>query len=155
MTSVEFAVGYLFAWIVRKGRRVAGRLDGEADRALDAGMERLHAVVSAKIGDDSALGQLDREACAGQEEPGERTRQRVVLALEDAAEGDPAFALALEEAVTAVRDAAPPASAVVATGGAVAAGGDVRIHADNGSFAAGVVHGGVALPPRSPAPDQG
>jgi hypothetical protein len=36
------AVGYLFAWLVRKAKRAGGRADAEADRVVDAGMNRLH-----------------------------------------------------------------------------------------------------------------
>jgi hypothetical protein len=36
------AVGYLFAWLVRKAKRAGGRADAEADRVVHAGMDRLH-----------------------------------------------------------------------------------------------------------------
>ena len=38
MTGIEIAIGYLFAWAVRKAQHVAGRADREVDRALDAGV---------------------------------------------------------------------------------------------------------------------
>lgn len=45
---------------------------------------------------------------------------------------------------------------VSATTGGMAVGGDVDIHAEGGSVAAGVIHGGVSLGnPRQPGPDQG
>ncbi len=49
MTGVEIAVGYVFAWLVAKGRRVAGRADTEVNRSLDAAMDRLHELVSRKL----------------------------------------------------------------------------------------------------------
>src|SRR5437660_12786190 len=99
MTGVEIAVGYVFAWAVRKARRVAGRADAEVDRALDLATERLHDLVSQKLGDDPVLRKLAEEAEAGQEKPSDRTRQRVQLALEDAAQQDSGFDQALDEAV--------------------------------------------------------
>ncbi|MGW3141465.1 hypothetical protein [Streptomyces sp. NPDC001139] len=94
MTDVEIAVGYAFAWLVGKARRVAGRADMEVDRGLDAGMDRLHELISVKLGDDPALQRAQAEAGAGLEEPSQRTRQRLELALEDAAEHDAGFAAA-------------------------------------------------------------
>ncbi|MGW5284674.1 hypothetical protein ACWERI_35425 [Streptomyces collinus] len=79
------------------------RADGEVDRALDAGMDRLHHLVSQKLGEDAALGRLNEEAAGGQDGPSDRTRQRVQLALEDAAERDPAFAADLEHALHQLR----------------------------------------------------
>ena len=43
------AVGYVIAWAVRKARRVGGRLDSEVDEVIDAGLDRLHEVVAAKL----------------------------------------------------------------------------------------------------------
>ncbi|WP_162952398.1 hypothetical protein [Streptomyces hundungensis] len=64
VTGIEIATGYL-AWAVRKAQRMAGRADGEVDRVLDAGMDRLHEVVGRKLGDDPALRQLTDEASTG------------------------------------------------------------------------------------------
>lgn len=48
------------------------------------------------------------------------------------------------------------ASGATAGDAGLAVGGDLNISADNGSVAAGVIHGGVQLsPPPSPAPSQG
>lgn len=106
MVGAELAVGYLFAWAVRKARRVAVRADAEADNALDAGMDRLHEVVVARLGQDPALERAAEEATSGLDEPTERTRRRLTDALEDAAERDALFAEALEQAVATVRAAA-------------------------------------------------
>ncbi|XUL89451.1 hypothetical protein ACQ86D_24740 [Streptomyces galilaeus] len=99
MTGVEIAVGYVFAWLVGKARRVAGRADAEVDRGLDAGMDRLHGLVSRKLGQDPALERAQEEAETGQEELTERTRRRLTDSLEDAVERDGQFAAALEQLV--------------------------------------------------------
>ncbi|MDH6116423.1 flagellar hook-basal body complex protein FliE [Kitasatospora sp. GAS204A] len=148
MTGLEIAVGYLFGWAVRKSRRVAGRADAEVDRGLDAGMDRLHELVSHKLGQDSALHRLTEEAEAGQEQPSDRTRQRVQLALEDAAEQDAGFAEALERAVeqlTQLQAQAPTAGGVSAGDGGQAVGGNVAIDARHGSVAAVKIAGNVTL----------
>ncbi|MFE0684369.1 hypothetical protein ACFW17_26655 [Streptomyces sp. NPDC058961] len=111
MTGIEIAIGYLFAWAVRKARLAAGRADGEVDRMVNAGMDRLHEVVSRKLGDDPALRRLTDEAASGQELPSDRTRQRVRLALEEASETDPGFAVALEQAAAHLWSLAPQAGA--------------------------------------------
>jgi hypothetical protein len=137
MTGIEIAVGYVFAWLVAKARRVAGRADAEVDRALDAGMERLHELVSRKLGPDPALERALAEAEAGQQEPSQRTRRRLTDSLEDAAERDVVFAESLERFVTELQ-----AVAARAGGGASASGegqviaGNVEIHAEGGSAAA-------------------
>ncbi|MBK3567378.1 hypothetical protein [Streptomyces sp. MBT62] len=105
MTGVEIAVGYVFAWLVAKARRVAGRADAEVDRGLDAGMDRLHELVSAKLGDDPALQRAGEEAEEGQGQPSERTRRRLADSLEDAAERDTAFAEALKQVVAEIQSA--------------------------------------------------
>ncbi|MGW7004492.1 hypothetical protein ACWGCW_17140 [Streptomyces sp. NPDC054933] len=161
MTGVEIAVGYVFAWVVRKAKRVAGRADEEVDRTLDEAMDRLHDIVSEKLGEDPALHRLAEEAEAGQGEASDRTRQRVQLALEDAAEQDPGFREALSRAVEQVQslDRASRASGGVSAGdGGQAAGGNVinHNHAEQGSVAAGVVQGSVHVgTPRKPDPSQG
>lgn len=102
MTGVEIAAGYVFAWAMRKARRVTGRADAELDRALDVGMDRLHEVVSAKLGQDPALERAVEEAESGREELTERTRRRLTDALEDATERDTGFAEALRQAVSEI-----------------------------------------------------
>ncbi|MFD4956880.1 hypothetical protein [Streptomyces sp. NPDC058451] len=118
MTGIEIAVGYVFAWLVRKAKRVAGRADAEVDRSLDAGMDRLHGLVSRKLGQDPALERAREEAEAGQEEPSERTRRRLTDSVEDAAEYDRAFADSLGALVQELQDAAR-ASGAAGAGGAV------------------------------------
>ncbi len=115
VVGIEIAVGYVFAWAVRKGRRVAGRADGEVDRVLDAAMDRLDGLIDAKLGADAALVKTREEAADGAVELSERTRRRLTDALTDAAESDVGFAAALGEAVAAVQKAAG-VSPVVAHG---------------------------------------
>ncbi|MBD0670211.1 chromosome partitioning protein [Streptomyces sp. CBMA156] len=111
MVGIELAVGFLFAWAVRKAKRVAGRMDTEVDLTLDAGMDRLHRVVAARLGTDPALERMIEEAGSGTPEPTDRTRQRLQLALEEAVENDTGFAEALREAVAEVRSAESAAGA--------------------------------------------
>ncbi|MET8545369.1 hypothetical protein ABZW03_32740 [Kitasatospora sp. NPDC004799] len=107
MVGVELAVGYLFAWAVRKARRVAGRMDAEVDQALDAGMDRLHEVVVSRLDAEPALEWLTEEADDGLPEPTRNTRRQLERALGDAAAQDTAFAGELRQAVEAVRAADP------------------------------------------------
>ncbi|MFJ4184933.1 hypothetical protein [Kitasatospora sp. NPDC089509] len=154
MTGVEIAVGYVFAWAVRKARRVAGRADAEVDRTLDAGMDRLHDLVGRKLGEDPALRKLTEEADAGLAEPSERTRRRVQDSLEEAVEQDPGFARALERAVEELRAADRAAGGVSAGDAGTAVGGNVDIRADHGSAAAWTM-GDVTLGnPPQPGPQQ-
>jgi hypothetical protein len=157
VTGVELAVVYVFAWAVRKARRVAGRADAEVDRALDAGMDRVHELVSRKLGADPELERLAEEAADGQEAPSALTRRRVERALTAAAEQDASFARELEAAVKAVEAAAKSAGPAVAGHYGLAVAGDVSATADHGSFAAGVanIEGGVRLgDPREPGPEK-
>lgn len=127
VTGVEIAVGYLCAWLVAKARRVAGRADAEVDRGLDAGMDRLHELVSGALGEDPALERAAEEADAG--EVSVRTRRRLTDALDEAVEQDGELAAALRQVLGEVRE-------VSADGDGIAVAGDVGIHAEGGSAAA-------------------
>jgi hypothetical protein len=152
MTGLELVVGYLIAWGVRKARRVGQRADAEVDQALDAGMDRLHELVVGKLGVDPALTALERESVAGEVSP--RTRQRVQLSLEDAAESDEGFKARLDEMLAQVQAAGRQAGQGVAVAGAqgVAVVGGVSIRAEGGGVAAWTVRdvnlGGGAGDPR-------
>jgi len=81
--------------------------------------------------------------------------ERWARRLADLLEEDPAAEAELLALVAQV-EAALPRGAVSAADHAVAAGGDVRITAQDRSVAAGVIHGNVAPPdPRGPGPDRG
>ncbi|MFG2951826.1 hypothetical protein [Streptomyces adustus] len=110
---MEIAVGYVCAWLVGKARRVAGRADAEVDRGLDAGMDRLHDLVSRKLDQDPALERAREEVESGQQELTERTRRRLTDSLEDAVERDEQFAAALKELVEQLQ-AKDPAGEVAA-----------------------------------------
>jgi multidrug resistance efflux pump len=97
-------VGFLVAWAAGKVKRVVKRADGAADEILDAGVDRIRKIVMAKIGGDPALEQLTTEA-ADKGEASARTRVRVQLALEEAAEQDPGFAEQLRAALSQVEAA--------------------------------------------------
>ena len=152
MTGIELAVGYLFAGAVRRVRRAAGRAgeraDREVDAVVDAGFDRLDALVDARLGGDTALKRLAKEAADGLDGPTARTRLRVESALADAADEDAGFARALGEAVERLRSVAPE------TG--VTAGRDLSVRADHGSIAAVTLHGGAHVHhPQPPVPPQG
>jgi hypothetical protein len=160
MTGIEVAVGYVFAWLVRKAGRVAGRADAEVDRGLDAGMDRLHDLVSRKLGPDPALARALEEAESGQEELSGRTRRRLVDSLEDTAERDPDFARALLDLVEQLQaaGAVPAPGGVSASGEGVAVGGPVTVRAENGSAAALKMNDvtiGAAPDPHRPGTTQG
>lgn len=157
MIGAEILVGYVFAWVARKARRVGARADEQVDAALDAGVdqagEKLHELVASRLKGDPALERLVAEAEQGAGAPLPRTAQRVALALEDAAEQDPKFAAAIDALAGQLRAAQADAGAPSAPGG-VALLGTQQIHADNGSIAAGVIHGGAQLGPQAPGPQQ-
>jgi hypothetical protein len=144
--ELELLAGYAVGYLVQKFGRVFRRADEEVDLAIDAGMDRLHEVVAERLGNEPALTQLEEETEDGRESP--RTRQRVRLALEEAAERDPEFAAELEQLVGELRR---PKGAQAGDHG-VAAGGDVRIEASHGGVAAGVIHGSVST--GSPVPTE-
>jgi len=104
MPGLELVIGYLVGWFVKKSRVVGTRADQEVDRVLDAGLDRLHDLVSRQIGDEPALAQLEDEARREVDNP--RTRQRVLLALAEAAERDEEFAARLTAVLGELRGAA-------------------------------------------------
>lgn len=155
MTGAELAVGYFVAWVVRKVRRVAGSADEEVDRVLDASMERVHDLISQRIGGEPALHQLEAEIQAGQDAPRELTRRRVVLALQDAVESDTSFADELNQLLDELAQYEEASGGVSAGAGGVAAGGHIDVHAEHGSVAGVIISGGVHLGnPTQPGPGQ-
>ncbi|EWC61984.1 hypothetical protein UO65_2695 [Actinokineospora spheciospongiae] len=127
---MEVVVGMVIAWVVAKARRAANRGDGVVDSAIDAAVDRVGELVQAKLGGDPAVRRLELEA-AESGEVTERSRTRVALALEDAAEDDEVFARRLAEAVAEARQVSGgPTSTVwqsisgTVTGTAIQIGGD-------------------------------
>ncbi|WP_235455379.1 hypothetical protein [Streptomyces olivochromogenes] len=110
---------------MRKARRAAGRVDAQVDQAVDAGMDRLHELVSSRLGSDPALERAEEEAGQGGE-LSERTRRRLTDSLEDVAERDGEFAAALERLVEQLQALRPLADGA-------AAGGD-RVVFSDGTF---------------------
>ena len=149
MVGAEIAVGYMFAWLVRKARRAGERADGQVDAALDAGVDRLgqklHDLVAGRLHGDTALERLTSEAQQELEAPSARLVQRVALALEDAADDDPEFGATVQDLVRRLQEAERTGSSVSAAGGGLAVGGNMDVHAEGGSFAAGVVSGNVSF----------
>jgi hypothetical protein len=104
--GLEVVIGALVAWAIAKARRAGGATDEIVDEAIDAGMEKVHDVVMAKLGQDPALTKLEIEAAtSGDVTP--RTRQRAELAIADAIDEDPGFADELRDALA---ELAPPAA---------------------------------------------
>jgi hypothetical protein len=135
VSGIEVAVGFLIAWFARKAGRAGKKIDGMADEAMDAGLDRLGDLVTRKLGNDTALKQLEAEATSG--DVATRTQTRVQLALEEAAEKDTTFATGLNAAVATLQPTI-----------GVAIAGDVR--AEHSSI--GVVTGGtVTVNPQGPA----
>ena len=135
--------GYVIAWAVRKARRAGGRLDAETDAVIDAGLDRLHEMVAAKLADHPVLAELAGEAAAGGE-VSELTRQQVELALAATARKDEAFAQAVTEMVTQLRQAGQAVGqTVIAGAGSAVFTGDAHARADGSGFAVGQVAGDV------------
>jgi len=162
VTGIELVVGYLVAWGVRKARRVGQAADAEVDQVIDASLDKLHNFVSEALSGESSLGALEKESSAGQVSA--RTRQRVELALAEAAESAD-IQKKLTELVEQVRQAESSAGVQLlsASDRGIVAGGDVDIHADRGSLAVGTAgditfgasSGGSPPDPREPGANKG
>ncbi|HIW61010.1 MAG TPA: hypothetical protein H9881_01000 [Candidatus Stackebrandtia excrementipullorum] len=98
--SVEVLAGVAVAWLWRKFKRSAGRLDEATDEVTDAAMDRLTTVVKTRLTGDPALLKLEQQAASGVEVSS--TGQRVKLALQEAAEEDETFASELKQAIDAL-----------------------------------------------------
>ena len=150
MTGLEIVAGYLARWAWRRARKLAGRLGDTVDAKVDEKLEQLYDVVAERLGGDSSMKRLEKEATANLDaEPtavSAGVADGVTYALSEAADEDPAFAARLRAAV----DAAKAAMQVSAGDYGVAAGGNVHIHAEGGSIAAGTIHGSVNLNPPPP-----
>jgi len=147
------AVGYFIAWLLSKARRVGSGLNRETDGVLDTGLERLHQVIQAKLGNDPALRKANDEAEATGEVAA-RTRQRLEQAVEDAAEADLSFDSQVDKLIHQIRAREVALGRASASGaGAVAVGRDVNISATDGAAAAwqvGSIHLGSPHSSSSP-----
>jgi len=149
VVEVALVTGYLIAWAWRKARRVGAGLDKEVDQAVDAGLDRLHDLVSAKLGADPALEKLQGEAAATGGAT-DRTQRRVEDAVAEAAEEDTTFAGALEAILGELAVSAPAAGVIAGGDRSAAVGGNAEVRADRGSAAA-LTMGDVTL--GAPPPD--
>jgi len=155
VSGVEVVVGFLIAWLVRRAKHVGERIDGKIDATLDEGLDKLHDVVARKLGKDPALAVLEDEiAEAG--EATTRTQARVRLALEEAVEGNEAFAAELAAAIRDIQAASRGPGTIVGDHAVTVAG---NVSATGGGIAIGGVTGGsvgFTLPdPPEPTRTQG
>jgi hypothetical protein len=114
MVGLELVAGYLAAWGVRKLKRAGKRLDEETDEVMDAGLDRLHDAIAAKLGSDPALVKLEADVSLGQQ-PSDRTLRRMQDAVEEAVEDDPGFGAVIEALLTKLdeaRNAAPSVAGI-------------------------------------------
>jgi hypothetical protein len=110
------AAGYVIAWAVRRLRPTADRAGAEVDTAVDPSLDKLHAVVVARLGGHPVLDDLAEEAAAGDGQVSELTRQQVELALTAAARKDDRFGQELTDLLAQVRAAERAAGASVVAG---------------------------------------
>jgi hypothetical protein len=146
MTGVEVAVAALVAWSVGKARRAARQADEIVDDVIDIGLEKVHDVVLAKLGDDDAMAKLELEAAATAD-VSTRTRERVAVSLADAIDGDPDFAEAL---AAAIREWRPLPGQVQVTGQSVSG----TVHGSN-IMIGGSVGGSIHIGAEARVPKQG
>jgi hypothetical protein len=139
----EIVLGYLAAWVVRKGRHVVTRVDVEVDAVLDTGLDRLHEVVTAKLVGDPALERFEAEAESGQ--VAERTQKRVALAIEDAWDDDETFAQAVQVALTDLERVRAGGTSLVSI--TQSAQGDQNVQVSDVSGSVTISFGG-SLPPQ-------
>ncbi|MGW5256639.1 hypothetical protein ACWERW_27285 [Streptomyces sp. NPDC004012] len=119
-------------------------------------MNRLHTLVSSKLGQDPALARALEEAEEGRAELSKRTRRRLSDSLDEAVERDGQFAAALKAAVEEVQ-AATRAGGTTTHGNSVV-GNNVEIHAEGNSVATWELNGNVtvgAVNPQQPETDKG
>lgn len=147
MLGVEVAAGYALAYLGRKVRRAASHADAEIDRTVDAAMSRVHNMVSGALGDDPAMRLAEAEALAGQP-VSTRTRNRVVLALEEAVEGDRELSTALEREIAVLKAAEARTGTVVVGDDAITVAGTVTFNTAGGPAALRM--GDVTVNPRAP-----
>lgn len=127
--------GYVIAWALGKARRAAGRLDAEADVVMDAGLDRLHEVVAARLTGHPVLAEMAEEA----ERDGQvtdLTRQQVELAVAAAARRDEAFGRVVTELVAQLQEL-KQTPGPLAGPEALVFTGDVRAEARDGGIAVG------------------
>jgi len=145
MTGFELAVAYLIGWGWRRAQQTAGQVTEAVDAISETAVDRLRAIAVSKIGGDSALAALDAECSKVVDAPlvSDRTKLRVQLALEEAADSDPDFKAQLLEQVERIRQADGQSATVVGAHG-VAIGGGLFLQGNTGAVVAVNIHGAVS-----------
>jgi hypothetical protein len=150
MIEAGVIAGYVVAWAVRKARRVAGRLDNEADAVVDVGLDQLHALVATRLAGHPVMAKLlneaEQAALIDDGKVSAGTRQQVETALATTADEDEVFGHAVTELaafledtqLTAARTVSPRQRATLFTGNS-------RAEADRGGIAFGQVAGDVHI----------
>ncbi|MEU9247429.1 hypothetical protein [Streptomyces sp. NPDC048385] len=151
--------GYVVAWAVRKARQASDRVDAEVDTVIDAGLDKLHTVVAAKLGAHPALDDLAEEAAAEEGQVSELTRQQVELAVTAAARKDDEFGRSVTDLVAQLRAAEKNGGTSVVTGAGSRVFGDADVQASGSGIAVGNVGGdvnvnGVAAGGHRPGPSE-
>jgi hypothetical protein len=82
MVGLELVAGYLVAWDTKGLKRTGKRPDEGPGEVADAGLDRLHDAIAARLGTDPALVKLEWEVSQGLK-PNDRTLRRVQDAVED------------------------------------------------------------------------
>ncbi|MFJ2867457.1 hypothetical protein [Kitasatospora sp. NPDC087314] len=103
MTGIELLAGAAVGYRVRKLRRVGAQADAQVERALDAGLDSVHDLLTEWLGDDPALARLAAQAQSHDGEVDERTLRRVSDAVADAAEANPGFEERLRQLVESLQ----------------------------------------------------
>jgi uncharacterized protein YgbK (DUF1537 family) len=146
--EVGVVTGYVIAWAVRKARRAGGRLDSETDAVIDAGLDRLHEVVVARLAHHPAMAELVEEAEQAALSDGkvsDLTCQQVEAALAVAAHQDKSFEMRLAELTAWLIEAERAKEQVMSRPGAAVFTGDSHARADRGGIAFGQVAGHVHI----------
>lgn len=132
--GLDLVISYLVIWGSRKARRVGKQLDQDVDEVIDGALDRLHDLITTKLGDDPAIRKLELEAATG--EISERTERRVLDALADATESDNQFGGELEVLAGELARLIPLGAAFAGGDRSAAVVGNVEIHSAGGSAAA-------------------
>ena len=143
--------GYVIAWMVRKARRAAGRLDSAADAVMDVGFDRLYEMVATRLDGHPVLEELAHQAERAAEDDVEvspLTYRHVEHAVTAAAHDDEAFGHAVAQ--LAIRLSATSPVAPSSTGPVFSGKADAK--ANRGGIAFGQVMGNVHIAQGSSGP---
>jgi hypothetical protein len=158
MIEAGMVAGYVVAWVVRKARRVAGRLDDEADAVVDVGLDRLHEMVADRLAGHPVMARLldeAEQAAANDGKVSAATCQLVEQALTTMAREDEAFGHTLVELATRLADARQAAANRVSSHQRTTLfAGNPRTEASRGGIAFGQVAGDVHIAREAGSPPQ-